>query len=198
MLNNIRTASSKEIPQNRGFTLIELLVALGIFSIVMTISLGAVLTVMNANRKSQVERKTIDTVGFVLEEMVRNMRQGKNFYCTGDENAAVTSGDLPVGDCSSGLLIAFDHTDGHRIVYRLHQNGGSPRIQKSVSGGAYVDLTSDDVAIDQFKFYTIGSQFDDATHSRILIVFKGSAKIGERASSKVSLQTTVAQRYTDL
>ena len=59
-----------------GFTLIEVLVSLALFVSVMTVAGGAILSIIDANRKAQATNTAIDNLNFVLDNMTRNLRTG--------------------------------------------------------------------------------------------------------------------------
>ena len=69
-------------PKNNksGFTLVELMVSVSLFVIVMTISMGSILSVFNANRKAKNIRNVMDNINFTLEGMTRTIRFGSNIY----------------------------------------------------------------------------------------------------------------------
>src|SRR3989344_5373469 len=64
-----------------GFTLIELLVALGVFMVVMTITLSAFLNIIDIQKKTESFRRVNDNFNFTMEAMMREIREGKN-YCS--------------------------------------------------------------------------------------------------------------------
>ena len=70
---------SKKGGSNHGFTLIEIMVAVSIFSLIMVISMGSILSVFDANKKSQTLRTVMDNMNFTLEGMTRTIRFGRNY-----------------------------------------------------------------------------------------------------------------------
>src|SRR3990167_9012172 len=85
----------------KGFTLIELMVAISIFIVVMTISMGSILNVFDANRKSRSLKTVLNNLNLAVESMSKEMRFGKNYHCG--------SGTLPVPQKypGGGTLIRF-------------------------------------------------------------------------------------------
>lgn len=78
----------KSLPQKeKGFTLIEMIVSLGVFSIVITIAVGALLVIISTNRQLQAEQSVMSNLAFAMDSMTREMRTGYNYYCDAAENA---------------------------------------------------------------------------------------------------------------
>ncbi|MBY0309952.1 type II secretion system GspH family protein [Patescibacteria group bacterium] len=70
-----------KLSQRRGFTLIEMIVSLGVFSVVVTITAGALITLIATNQRFQREQNTTTNLAFALDSMTREIRTGSNFYC---------------------------------------------------------------------------------------------------------------------
>jgi|AntRauTorcE11898_2_1112593.scaffolds.fasta_scaffold09984_1 prepilin-type N-terminal cleavage/methylation domain-containing protein len=64
-----------------GFTLIEMIVSLALFSVVMTIAVGALLVLIASNRQLQDEQAVLTNLSFALDSMTREIRTGTNYYC---------------------------------------------------------------------------------------------------------------------
>src|SRR3989339_1786343 len=94
----------KNKSKTKGFTLIELLVALGVFMVVMTITLSAFLNIMDIQKKTESFRKVNDNLNFVMEAMMREIREGED-YC-------------PSG-CVTGTF-SFTNKDDKKVDYRLN------------------------------------------------------------------------------
>ncbi len=54
-------------PPSKGFTLIEIIVSVAIFTVVMLISVGAVLNAVNANRKAQSLNTIVNNLNLALK-----------------------------------------------------------------------------------------------------------------------------------
>lgn len=185
---------SKKLKAQKGFTLIEIIVAISVFTFIMFISTGSILSILDANRKSQNTRTVLDNLNYSVEAMTRSIRFGSNYHCD------ISTGSISsVRDCTTGgSSIAVLDSNGARVIYRL--NNGA--IEKSANSGAsYSKLTSADVTITNITFYVIGSTpySSESSHyqPRVIIVISGFA--GVKASSKTSftIETTVSQRMID-
>ncbi len=64
--------------QTFGFTLVEVLVSMSIFAVVVTMAVGTLIVLMDANAKAQAVQSVINNTSFVLDGMVRDNRTG--FY----------------------------------------------------------------------------------------------------------------------
>lgn len=69
-----------------GFTLIEMIVSLGVFSIVATIAVGALLVLIGTNRQLQGEQSIMTNLSFALDSMTREIRTGTHYYCDSAAN----------------------------------------------------------------------------------------------------------------
>jgi len=73
-----------------GFTLIEMIVSLGVFSVVATTAVGAMLILISTNQQLQAEQSVMTNLAFALDTMTREIRTGYFYYC--DERPNRTSG----------------------------------------------------------------------------------------------------------
>ncbi|MEK7646088.1 MAG: type II secretion system protein [Patescibacteria group bacterium] len=71
-----------QLPNSSGFTLVEMIVSLGIFAVVATVSLGALVHIVSANKKAQTLQSAITNLNFALETMSREMRVGSTYFCS--------------------------------------------------------------------------------------------------------------------
>jgi prepilin-type N-terminal cleavage/methylation domain-containing protein len=174
----------------KGFTLVEILVAISIFLIVMTISLGAVVSILDAGRKSKTLKAVVTNLNFSLEVMSREVKFGKNYHC-GSGGTLTTPTPCPSGD----TFISFESSEGEQIVYKLN----NARIQKSIDAGStYQDITAPDVVIQDLKFYVLGANIGDGFQPRVLISVRGYSGPKPSSQSSFVIQSTVSQRVLDL
>jgi type IV fimbrial biogenesis protein FimT len=178
--------SSKAPKLERGFTLIEIMVAVSIFALVMVVAIGAVLSIVSANKKSQAVSSVLTNLNFALESMLRDLRTGYNYGCDGG------------GDCSDGGdIISLYSTQSNDTVEYAVTDGS---ITKSVGGATPLYLTSKEVNIDTLKFYLTGTAktaSGDYVQPRIIIIVKGTYN-GFGKLTEFHLQTMVSQRRIDI
>ena len=188
-----KTSCNKKIKKSKvqGFTLVELMVSVSIFSFVMLISMGAIMTILDANRKSQTLRSVMDNLNFALEGMTRTIRFGDTYHCGGGD--ITETHDCITGDTSMSVKAS----DGKRVTYAL--SGAS--IAKSEDGGTtYYPVTSPDVIIQNVKFYVTGSDqysLSDLSQPKVIVVVRGYAGTKESTKSSFILETTMSQRKLD-
>lgn len=178
----------------KGFTLIEILVSVTLFLVVMTVSMGAVVSIINTNRKVGSSKAVLDNINSAMELMSRQMRFGTVYHCmvAGDSKSLTQSEDCPFG---GGPGVSFLSQDGARLVFR--QNGSI--IEFSTDGGAsYTALTSPDVIIQSLTFFVIGTDPPpaDMLQPRVVIMLKGLAGTDTNTTS-FALETQVSQRAID-
>lgn len=178
--------------RNKGFTLIEILVSLSVFVIVMTISLGAILSVTDMNEKVRTRKTAIDNLNFALDSMSRTIRFGTVYHCGG--GTISTPADCASGDTSMSVLAS----DGNRVTYSF--SGGS--LTKSINSGTPVAFTSPEINITSVKFRVFGSApyASDASNlqPQAIITVQGTVGTKTKSQSTFSIETTVSQRRLDI
>ncbi len=185
----------KNFEGERGFTLVEMVTATAIFSIVMVVAMGALLSVLAANKQTQSTQTAINNLSLAMESMSREIRTGYSYHC-GD------GGDYTQpADCLGGEdFIAFEPYNGDslnpndQVIFKL-QDG---QIQKSTDGGSvFLSLTSPELVLENLSFCVVGSDPMDNIQPKVLITANGYVKKGSKPSSYFNLQTTVSQRLID-
>ncbi len=193
------TRNPKKNPQ-KGFTLVEMIVSIALFSIVMVVCVTALLALVNANRKAQALQSVMNNLNISLDDMARNIRMGSHYHCSSTIDA--TTHDCP-NDVDNQTFI-FEHFGGSRSdfsdqwIYKY--DAPNKRILKSINGGTdYVSITAPEVAIDNMKFYVIGTTIDDTTQPRVTIVVSGTANAANvKSKESFHIQVTAVQRAIDL
>ncbi len=170
------------------------MVSLTIFAIVMVISIGTLLVLIDANAKAQALYQSMTNLSFAVDSMTRNIRTANTYYC-----GALPSqlpGDTQTQDCpGGGSAIAFTRErDNDRWGYRFSNN----RIEQKIESGPWIPLTSEDVYIESFTIiiddtagYYSGS---DDEQPRISMLIKGHVENGLDTETDFLLQTNVTQR----
>ncbi len=187
----------KNLKFDHGYSLIETMVALSIFTIVMTVAMGSLLTIIGANKKSQAIQSLMTNLNFVIDDITRNARVSTTYHCSdaslGDNVSVATN--CPSGDTA----FAFEEprgdggTSSDQIVFRY--NSGA--IEKSTNGGStYNTVTSSDITITNMKFYVTGATSADSVQPKVLIVLQGTAG-NDDAETDFDIQTTITQRLLD-
>lgn len=188
--------------KTRGFTLIEIMVALTVFSFIMVISMGAILSVLNSNRKSQSLETVMDNMNATMEDMTRTIRFGTEWHCGGGNTS------LPQ-DCPGipGTSITVLSSSNQRVTYAL-SNG---RITRVVDAGAPYFVTAPGVTIQSFNFWIYGSApymvangpgscpgSNSCIQPGAVIFISGYAGAKPSVQTSFLLQTSVVQRKFDI
>lgn len=166
-----------------------MMVSAALFAIVMLIGVGALLSLVDANRKSQALNSVMNNLNFAVESMSRNLRVGINYNC----------GSATGGDCSGENSIYFTSSEGKPMAYRY--NDSSPewkKIEVSEDGGNFIAITAKEVVIEKLAFYVDGTSSSDTFQPRIVMIIQGTAGVKDNIKTKFNLQTTVSQRILDL
>lgn len=190
-----------------GFSLIEVLVSLALFSIVITMSVGTLVVLMDGNAKAQENRELVNQVSLVLDGMSREIRTGYDYRCgdasqldLGDNNnnpRDCTSGGSAFGFTESGTGLT-DGMSSNRIGYRL-RNG---IIQRNLAGSGWVDMTPDtNMTINDLRFTLSNSAQLSTGNTRtpvVSIVIEGEVQNSMFSSTAFTLQTSVTQQSLDI
>ncbi len=190
MYNSLMKTSSmkNQISYHRGFTLMEVMVSVSIFTIVVTVGIGALLSINESYRKSQTDRKTIDSLAYTLESMSRRIRTAKTW--TTASGSPTTSFAFIDQD---GIIVSYQYdtvTPDHIAMTQSNPITGS--IETS-------DITPADVRIDTSfpgggMIFTPYESPDGQKYLQINI----GGKVDEgRQTSEFVLQTSVSKRSFD-
>lgn len=158
----------------KGFTLIELMVSVSLFTVVVMISMGAIFTVVDANKKAQTLKTVMNNLNFALETMTRTIKTGT------------------MGNVTNSTISIVDQ-DGKTVIYSYIQgvgavNGKIEKCTDSAAGcGKYI--TAPEVNIKNLKFIKAGG-----TQPMVVMVVQGTAKLSEKISSDFNIQTAITQR----
>lgn len=169
---------------NPGFTIVEMIVSIGIFTVVAVAAVAALTSVIDANRRTRVLTETNNNLNFVLQSMVREIRNGFNYGCDADD-------PTNTNPCTGGAS-EFGFVDSSRDEVGFQLNTTDQSIERSVNGGSFQDITPDQVDITHLRFRVVGSNQDNE-QSRVEITIEAHAGTGD-ATSTLNLQTTATQR----
>ncbi len=210
-MNRARSTSVPSV--YRGFSLIEVLVSLSIFAVVVTMAVGTLLVLIDANSKAQNTQQSINNVAFALDAMVRDIRTGYYYYCSNNlpnTGGTMFSSNNPSDlrrDCVSGATgLVFTETggsltgvDGGRIGFRHNVVGGRGQIERRLGNGSWQAVTAPEVDIETFEFIVNGTNVGANDVSPLVTIFiEGQAGTYANVNSSFELQTTVTQQSLDL
>ena len=172
-----------------GFTLIELVVSFTIFISLISLTTLTFAQTLQTRRVISDLNASMNSIAFVTEQMVREVRTGTDFESSADKET-----------------IRFINANDERVSYKkidvLDSSGkkisGIGRCVELVRGSCNVDLvykalTSPDVKIDKLKFILRGAERGDNSAPRITIITGVAGPKG----INVPLQTTISARVIE-
>ncbi len=190
-------------PKKNGFTLIELMVSISVFMMIMLVAVGSLFLVLDTSKQARALRYAMDNVNFAMDSISRSLRMGENYTC-GDSSDLRSSvnGNLEPESC----LFLGDNTG----IFFIPQNGGSSdrigylkngdSIERcSYTGGSLscVNMISEDVTIQDFRFIVRGAESDNVQPA-VLIIMKGVVSLQNGKQVDFGLQTLASQRNFEL
>ena len=174
---------TNKFQKNKGFTLVEMLIAVSLFIVIVTISIGAILSVFDANRRAQSSKTVVDNLNLSIEDMARTVRFGKNYRCGAGTNCS-----------AGGINLAVDFK-GATVAYRFSGNA----LERSDDNGAsYKPITSPETVIEYLRFYVLGSGVGDTSQPYVVVVLRGYVGNKPTAQSRFTIETIMSQRALDL
>jgi prepilin-type N-terminal cleavage/methylation domain-containing protein len=204
----------------KGFTLIELLVSVAIFSVMMVMALGALLSLSVADRKAETVKSAIDNLTFALDSMSRAIRTGSLYDCGNQASTAPTNCISPGANYFTFLAASTAASPGGvQTYYRLENLTTDPSnaatecgqtapnvgcIERSTLGGAagtWLPITSPDIYINiaspGFLFHTTGAPAGDNIQPKVTITVSGTVPVSATQNTNFYMQTGVTQRIYD-
>ncbi len=211
----------KNFKKNKlGFTLIEMIVSLGVFSMVVTTAVGAVLVLISTNQRLQGEHSVMTNLAFALDTMTREIRTGYKYYCAETENIFVSGSahESTVGtntrNCPNGRVsgtrqgVSFyeggDSLTGsgaNRILYYYDTTTNPKTIMRRVGNTAPQSIISSGLYINDAQFYVSGSSELSATGDPVqptVTIYIEAQEKNDPTGKIYYLQTTVTQRSLDI
>jgi prepilin-type N-terminal cleavage/methylation domain-containing protein len=198
-----------------GFTLVEMMVSLAIFAIVIVISVGSLLVMIDLNAKAQALYSATTNLSFALDSMTRELRTGYHYFCDPGLMVALPSLASPPtqhegNDCVNGKSISFiRERDDWQIGYRFNSGATPPRIEQRINNPAgatgdtiWLPITSDDVYIDSMQISVSNSEpyypnVADSKQPTIEISVSGHVNNGLDTDTDFNIQSHVVQHRLD-
>lgn len=192
-----------------GFTLVEMIISLAIFTVVAVVAVGALLKVMDANRKSISLKTTINNLNFALESMSREMRVGRD-YELNSNNGAInknyftnTSNKISSGNWTIIFKSSNVSTDSVgkkcNLIYAYRYDASNEKILKAqqtncdspINPPDFQDLTSEDIKITS-TIIDISNEPNEQPY--VFIWLQGESGVKVKDKVDFSVQTRVSQR----
>ncbi|HVV38925.1 MAG TPA: type II secretion system protein [Candidatus Paceibacterota bacterium] len=188
----------------RGFTLIELMVSVTIFTMVMVVSLGALLTISASERKAETLKSVMTNLNFALDSMSRSIRTGSNYDGFTSCNPSLPISGIPTPtDCTAAggsYAIAFQAIDASLagcpasgtpciVVYcrgagSTCSSSGTSLLRSTDGGNNFSAITAPEVQISNLSFYVRGAPRGDGIQPIVTITLSGYIAINGDAATQ--------------
>lgn len=202
-----------------GFSLIEMIVSLGLFSVVITISVGALLSLIASNSLLRDQQNIMTSLAFTLDSMTREIRTGNYYYCDnsnfanqdGFDNITASPPTFANQDCVNGDAgISFieggesiTNAQNTRIAYYLGTGNDAGKIMRRIDDQSPQSLVSSGVYVTNFVVTVTGSRPLSGTgggtqNQPVVTLFIEARESATSGGQPYYVQTTVTQRSLDL
>jgi prepilin-type N-terminal cleavage/methylation domain-containing protein len=192
-LKNIFSKKS-EVLQNQGFTLIEIMVSVSIFTIIMTVGMGSLVSIVRNYEVSQQQKKVHDGLNYALESMAREIRLGKNYA------AGAVSVNEPADDGTDDSL-GFLTADNRGYVIYYVDNGSLFVYRDGATNavdGTYALTDDSQIIIQEVRFTVIGTEtLTNGNYQQPLVWIQIKAR-PQNSDRETVVQTLVSQRTLDV
>lgn len=191
MFNPIKSHSKQ-----KGFTLVELLVSVGLFSVVLTVTLGSILTIADSNKKARSLMSVMNNLNFAVDSITRSFKSGRIEAGTNPITASgkcLTTNEI---DYAAGTGFTPREVRYCFVEDAITLKGQITKQILSDAGSVPVPLTSPDVDVDYMNFAV--RQYNSGQQPAAEISIEGTVKVSEKISSKFLIQTTVSQRQLNI
>jgi len=193
-----RQTKGNKISQS-GFTLVELMVSLTIFSVVMVISTGTLLIMIDINAKAQAIYSSSSNLTFALDNITREIRTGHHYFCSDVDGVEVLKSGT--NDCVGSYISFTREEDDLRAGYRLNVEKEQIEYKKQ-NGSGWIPMTSDDVVITKFELTVSGTETyyendNDTEQPNVDLFIQGYVNNGLDTDTDFTIQSHIIQRRLD-
>ena len=171
----------KKYKFNNGFTLLEMIVTLGLFSVVMVISLSSILNIMNVQKKILSTKTIQENLDFAITVMEREIRAGDQ-YGVNLSNDEFTFRNINLVNITYKTV--FNPITGNLELIR--DENGSP-----------LALTDPKINILVLDFSLSGEGNNDDAQPMVIINISADIVVDQKSSVIVNVQAAASQRFPD-
>lgn len=205
---SVPAINKKQPMKTKAFSLIELLVSVSIFTIVITMAVGSLLVLIDANAKAQNMQDVMTNLSFVVDSMAREIRTGEGFYCSDTEPSATLDPQTSQDCASGGVYLSVVEGDVSnsltgegepRVTYWY--NSAQEQVERRVGDAGFYPLTDADVHISEAVFYVSDTDRGvdgDTAQPTVTIFISGYAGQIPSVDTSFDLQTTITKRVLDI
>lgn len=179
----------------KGFSLIEMLISITLFSVVVVMAIGVIVTILDANKHVRSTSIAMGNINIVLEKMFREVSAGSFYHC-GESGNISKAHDCPGGNPLAALVFegvgGDEDNPNDQNIYRI--NSGESSLELSRDGGAnYERLTDENILIDDFSVNVVGN-LDNDKQPAVFISIRGYIKKKEDDQVMFATQTMISER----
>jgi prepilin-type N-terminal cleavage/methylation domain-containing protein len=194
-----------------GFTLIEMIVSLALFTIVSTVTVGALLSLIGGNQRLLKQQTLTSSAIFSLDNMTREIRTGNYYYCpiapsnfANQSNFGTSTQDCLSGSTGISFIESSPRHPSGRVAYYFAPVGGpgtATTLWRRIGNGTATRLLPDDVSLTSTsRFFvtdtaTLTGGTNNVRQPTVMIVMVLAAT---DSTPETTLQTTITQRSLDI
>lgn len=171
----MRTFRNQSAYVQKGFTLLELIVSVALFTIVVTIVMGAYLGIIDLDRRARATNDLVANFNFVVENMSRSIRTGMDYRCQGGTNCTTGGSYFSFVDENCRpvtYILRSDNTVGQCIGAADTSGSCSPSPVTCTASSA-TPLTDPRVQVQNMTFFTQGVGTSDTLQPRVIFTLTG-------------------------
>jgi hypothetical protein len=155
-----------------------MIVSLGIFSVVVTTSVGALLVLVSSNQKLQGEQSAMSNLTFAMDSMTREIRTGYNYYC---ERVNLAGSD------------GHSNAERNNIFSDAENNDKKQEALGDDTKNCSSNVDEDSRRLQGISFYEGGNSITDSnTVKRVLYFYDSEAKTIKRKVGDNDAQSIVS------
>lgn len=177
-----------------------MLVAVSLFTVVMMVTMGSLLSLVDASRRAQGIQSVMNNLNVALDGTVRALRMGQKYEVSSDGyELSFTPFGVDVSDLNARWIYTFEEDtllpgEPRGRIYKYYKPSGLSRVK--------VPITAAEVDIDDAKFYITGTpttDIDGTIQPRVMIVIRGKAGFNkDKTTTSFDIQASATQRLLDL
>ena len=188
-----------------------MLVSLSLFTIVITITMGAFLSLIGNSGQLQNEQSIMTSLTFALDSMTREIRTGTEYVCTATAsttsylatdiaNCSPTAGSTGISFREAGGSVSG--ASGNRIAY--FYDATNDTIMRRVGNAAAQNIISSGITVTNARFFVRGvtklgsiPATAETVQPAVTVIIEAS-ETGSATDKPFVIQTTITQRSLDL
>lgn len=174
------------------------MVSIALFAVVMTASIGSILTITDSNKKARSLMSVMTNLNFATDSIIRSFKTGEVDGISnpvngsgGESITCLTANEIDYVEVASGGEAFSKREVKYCFVPRSGDTPG--KITKQVTGDtSATPITPPDVDITYLVFDVTG--YDEGNQPMLTLTMEGVVKVTPLISSNFSIQASASQR----